>query len=144
MRSKLAVLLVVAALFSLPYAAGKSESEANSEPEPATVVNELRREIAALKERIAELEARLARLESQKQLEIQRQLPRRIIPNQWQDPDQGSYLRFPIEVERAMMRDAAVVPRMRERQYPLHPPSAEVTPGAIQEALPRFELPREE
>ena len=143
MRSKLPVLLVVAALFSLPYAAGKSESEAHSEPEPATVVSELRWEIAALKERIAELETRLARLESQKQLGIQRQLPRRVIPNQWQDPDQGSYLRFPIEVERAMLGDAAVLPRMRQRQYPLRPPSSEITPGAIQEALPRLELPHE-
>lgn len=144
MRSKLAVLLIVAALFSLPYASGKSEREPDSEPAPATVVNKLRREIAELKERIAELEARLARLETQKRVEIQRQLPRRVIPNQWQDPDQGSYLRFPIEVERAMMGDAAVVPQMRQRQYPLRPPSAEVTPGAIQEALPRFELPQEE
>ncbi len=135
MKSKLAILAVVVTLFSLPYAFGQTDSE----PEEAKVVRDLRREVTELKQRIAELEARLARIEAleKRLLREERDRPHgNVLPFSMEDEWNripGSYLRFPAEVERAMMGDPGILPRKLDRRMQMQP----FAPQAMPEVRPQ-------
>jgi len=140
MRSKLAVLVFVGVLFSLPCALAQTEPETAADS-PA-VVKQLRREIAELKQRIAELEAKVARLETiERRLLRDEQRMRRM--DGWERLP-GSYLRFPIEVERAMMGDSVITPRWKEQMRSQPEFLPEALPQRQRDPLPPFELPEQE